>query len=101
MTTSEHAELAPMLRQMADLLTAQQADGFRVAADRRATATLDTLKTPVSEKLTTVGVFGLVALPAIGHGMASAIVEMLETWRRVALDRLKGELKSERKPLPL
>ena len=67
MTTSENAELAGKLRQMADLIAAQKADGFRVTAYRRAAATLETLATPVSELLAAEGPPGLVALPAIGR----------------------------------
>ena len=95
MTTSENAELAGKLRQMADLIAGQHADGFLVTAYRRAAATLETLSAPVSEILAAEGLPGLVALPAIGRGIASAIVEMLETGRWAALDRLTGELEPE------
>lgn len=95
MTVSENVELAAKLRQMADLLAAQQADGFRVAAYRRAAATLDTLATPAHELLVAEGAAGLVALPAIGRGIASAIAEMLDTGQWAALDRLTGQLEPD------
>ncbi len=95
MTTSENAELANRLRQMAELLSVQQADGFRVSAYRRAADTLESLSTPVSELLATKGTSGLVELPAIGRGIAAAIVEILETGSWAALDRLTGELDPE------
>jgi DNA polymerase (family X) len=95
MTTSENAGLAAKLRQMADLLAVQQADGFRVTAYRRAAATLETLSAPVSELLAAEGPPGLVALPTIGRGIASAIIEMLDTGQWAALDRLTGKLEPE------
>ena len=95
MTTSQNAELAAKLRQMADLLAVQQADGFRVTAYRRAAATLERLATPVSELLAAEGSPGLVALPAIGRGIASAIIEILDTGRWSAHDRLTGEPEPE------
>lgn len=95
MIIQENIELATKLRQMADLLAAQRADGFRIAAYRRAAETIDTLETPVAELLARDGPSGLVALPAIGRGIASAIVEMLDTGRWAALDRLTGELEPE------
>ena len=95
MTVLENADLAAKLRQMADLLAAQQADGFRVAAYRRAAATLDTLATPAHELLVAEGAAGLVALPAIGRGIASAIAEMLDTGQWAALDRLTGQLEPD------
>lgn len=95
MTVSENTELAAKLRQMADLLAAQQADGFRVAAYWRAAATLDRLATPVHELLAAEGTAGLVTLPAIGRGIASAIAEMLDTGQWAALDRLTGQLEPD------
>jgi DNA polymerase (family X) len=96
MIVLENDELAVKLRQMADLLEAQEDDGFRVMAYRRAAATLESLTTPVRELLATEGPAGLVALPAIGRGIASAIAELLDTGRWAALDRLAGQLEPER-----
>lgn len=95
MAVPQNTELAAKLRQMADLLEVQHENGFRVTAYRRAAATLDELATPVNEILAAEGPAGLVALPAIGRGIASAIIEMLDTGRWAALERLAGELEPE------
>ena len=90
-----NVSLAAKLREMADLLSAQNADGFRVAAYRRAAETLDHLATPVTDIIDKEGLEGLIRLPAIGRGIASAIVEMVETGRWSAHDRLLGVLEPE------
>jgi len=41
--------IAAMLREMADLLEQQEADGFRTAAYRQAAQTIDALEMPVEE----------------------------------------------------
>ena len=92
----ENADLALKFREMADLLAAQEADRFRIAAFRRAAATLDELDKSVSEILAEGGTPALVALPGIGRGIAAALVELLETGQWSALDRLSGALEPER-----
>ncbi len=91
----ENALLAAKLREMADLLDAQSDDGFRVRAYRRAAGTLESLDRPVRDLLADAGLDGLVALPGIGRGIASAISEMLDTGRWIALDRLTGTVETE------
>ena len=61
-TRTENADLAGKLREMADLLAAQQADGFRIAANRRAAAKLEEIDQPVSEILAEVGPEALLSL---------------------------------------
>ena len=95
-TRTENADLAGKLREMADLLAAQQADGFRIAAYRRAAAKLEEIDQPVSEILAEGGPEALIALPTIGSGIASALVELVETGRWSALERLTGTLEPER-----
>jgi hypothetical protein len=58
-----------------DLLAQQDADGFRVAACRRAAGVVAGLSRSVAEILATEGREGLIALPGSGGGIASA-------WRR-------------------
>ena len=94
--STENTDLAGKLREMADLLSAQQADGFRIAAYRRAAAKLEDTDQPVSEILTEGGPEALIALPTIGRGIASALVELVETGRWSALERLRGALEPER-----
>lgn len=93
---SSNAAIAGKLRQMADVLEQQQADGYRIAAYRRAAATLEDLETPVESLIHDQGLPGLVALPAIGRGIGAAIVEMVTTGRWAQLERLTGALEPER-----
>lgn len=87
--------IADKLREMADVLEQQQADGFRITAYRRAAATVESLKTSIGNIAHADGLGGLVALPAIGCGIALAIMEMLSTGRWSQLERLRGALQPE------
>ena len=87
--------LAAKLVELADLLEQQQADGFRVAAYRRAADVLQGLSTPAERLLAEGGRKALEALPAIGCGIAAAIAEMIVTGRWSQLERLRGQLDPE------
>ena len=78
--------IAGKLREMADVLEQQQADGFRVAAYRRAAATVETLTSSIEDIAHADGLSGLMALPAIGRG---------STGRWSQLERLRGSLQPE------
>jgi hypothetical protein len=93
---SENAAWAANLRELADLLEQQGEDGFRAGAYRKASETVDALKRPVSEILATEGRAGLVALPTIGWGIASALAEMVTTGGWAQLQRLRGEAVPEK-----
>lgn len=85
-------EVAELLERVAALLEAQQADGYRVRAYRRAAATCRTLDRPLDEFRSWKE---LEALPAIGKSIASAIWEYLHTGRLGLLDRLEGQVSPE------
>jgi putative hydrolase len=87
--------IAGKLREMADVLEQQEADGFRVSAYRRAAATVETLPSSIGDIAHADGLDGLMALPAIGRGIAMAIMEMLSTGRWSQLERLRGALQPE------
>lgn len=87
--------IARKLREMADLLEVQEADGFRVSAYRRAADTVDALDRPIDEIAASEGQAGLIALSGIGEGISSAILEILRTGRWSALERLTGEIDPE------
>lgn len=91
-----NSALAARLREYADLLEQQDADGFRIAAYRRAAETLDALDQPAIEVFAAQGRAGLDALPAIGPSIATALAEMLTTGRWSQLERLRGALDPER-----
>lgn len=91
-----NAPIAAKLRDMADVLEQQEASPFRVSAYRRAAATIDTLGEGVDLILAREGRDGLIALPGVGAGIATAIAEMCATGRWAQLDRLTGALEPER-----
>lgn len=85
-------DIATKLDEYADLLEQQQANRFRIAAYRRGAATLSAMAEPVSRLFQEGGVKALVALPNIGTGIASSIVELLQTGRCNRLERLRGSM---------
>lgn len=95
MTIPGNASLADKLREMADLLEVQHENGYRVAAYRRAARTLLELEKPIEEIVRDDGLKGVVALPGIGRGIGTAIIEIVTTGRWSQLDRLSGTLEPE------
>jgi hypothetical protein len=91
----ENIAIAGKLRDYADLLNAQGADGFRVRAYRRGADAVAHLDQPASKILAREGRDGLVALPSIGAGIAGVIAEITATGRWSQLERLRGELAPE------
>lgn len=87
---------ASMMRDCAELLRQQDANPFRVNAYIRAAQTLDALSADARDILRDRGVDGLVALPAIGRGLAAAIAEIARTGRLPQLDRLRGTTSPEK-----
>jgi len=93
---SFNQHVADLLRQMADLLTQQQANPYRVNAYQRAAEAIDALDEDVSEVLEREGTEGLIRLPFIGSGIAASIQEIAASGHWVRLDRLRGSLEPER-----
>lgn len=85
-----NARCADRLREAADLLEAQGANPFRVSAYRRAADTVRDLKGDLGALIEQEGLTGLDALPGIGRGIASALMEMVNTGRWTQLERLRG-----------
>ncbi|NJD32116.1 MAG: DNA-binding protein [Gammaproteobacteria bacterium] len=81
---------ADRLREAADLLEAQGANPFRVAAYRRAADTVRDLGEDISQLIAREGAAGLDALPGVGRGIASALLELNRTGRWMQLERLRG-----------
>ncbi len=92
MYMSLNAHIAMKLQEMSDLLNQQGANPFRVKAYRNAALTLAEAGQDVGEILEQQGVQGLEAMPGIGHGIAAAIVEMIDTGHWSQLERLRGSL---------
>ena len=85
-----------MLRDTAELLRQQQANPFRINAYRRAAQTLESLDTDARDILRREGPDGLMRLPFIGRGLASAIEEIALSGRLSVLERLRGAIEPER-----
>jgi hypothetical protein len=92
MSHRQNIRIAARLRQMAELLEHQGEQGFRSEAYRRAAPVIEGLDRPVDALLSEGGIEALVALPAVGRSIASAISEMVTTGHWQALDQLTGRL---------
>ena len=87
--------IAAKLREIAALLTEQQANPFRIDAYRHAADTLEALPRDVSAILDRDGIKGLIALPSIGEGIARLIYEYVATGRISRLENLQGSNQPE------
>jgi hypothetical protein len=92
MYPSPNIQIAMKLQQMAELLEQQGANPFRINAYRRASASLSELKKDLSGILEEDGLKGLIALPNVGKGIATAISEIVATGCWAQLERLRGSL---------
>ncbi len=89
---SLNEQVADKLREAADLLEQQEANPFRVGAFRHAAETVAHLESDIQAVVEDKGLDGLVTLPNIGRGIASAIFELVATGRWGRLERLRGDL---------
>jgi putative hydrolase len=92
MDLSLNQDVAGKLREAADLLEKQGANPYRGSAYRHAADTLVHSKRNLREIVEQEGMAGLTSLPHIGHGIAGAIYEILNTGRWSQLERLRGTL---------
>ena len=81
MRSPSNALLADKLREMAEVLEVQHEDGYRVAAYRRRQEHSWSSRGHVDEIVRNEGLKGVVALPGIGRGIGTAIVEIVTTGR--------------------
>jgi hypothetical protein len=87
--------IASKFGQLADILAAQDADPYRVAAYRRAADVLLALPGDVATIFERGGRGALDRIPGIGISIAGAIAEMLTTGRWSFLEHLKGSAEPE------
>ncbi|HET7204805.1 MAG TPA: helix-hairpin-helix domain-containing protein [Steroidobacteraceae bacterium] len=84
-------DFADRLREAADLLQAQGANPYRVAAYRKAADSIAGLDhAAIADLVDREGIDGLDRLPHVGRGIATAIVEMVRTGHWSQLERLRG-----------
>ena len=88
-------QIAEKLRQAADILAAQGADAFRIAAYRTAADSLRGLDADLGAVVDRGGRKALEAIPGIGASIGGAIAEMLASGRWGFLDHLKGTASPE------
>jgi putative hydrolase len=91
----KNADIARTLRQIAELLSEQQANIFRTQAYQRAAKTLEQSPENVALTIEREGHTGLLKLPGIGEGLASVIEELVRSGHCTVLDRLRGEAEPE------
>jgi hypothetical protein len=84
-----------VLGRVAELLHAQHANPFRVAAYRRAALSVRELPEPIAQLVAREGEAGLQRLPHVGRSIAGAIRELVQTGHLRALDRLEGHVAPE------
>jgi len=92
MQASLNQQIAMKLAQAADLLEQQGANPFRISAYRRASETVSRLGQDIGELAAAGGNAGLIELPNIGKGIASAIQELVTTGQWAQLERMRGTL---------
>ena len=91
-----NTEMARQFRTAAALLRAQHADHRRVTAYERGAEQLDQLTESAASIYRRQGLTGLIALPAIGRALASAIADVVEFGHWRWLERLEGDGDPER-----
>jgi hypothetical protein len=90
-----NAQIADKLLQASDILAAQGADPFRIAAYRRAADSVRALNTDLVTIAEKGGRKAIEAIPGVGASIGSAIAEMLTSGRWGFLDHLKGTASPE------
>lgn len=85
-----NVQIADKLHQAADILVAQGAIPFRIAAYRRTADTVYALNIDLATIAAKGGRDALEAVPGIGPAIAGVVAEMLATGSWAFLDHLKG-----------
>jgi hypothetical protein len=93
---NENHDIAETLDEVADLLEAQHASGFRVGAYRAAADYITQSAPTLREVHRNSGLKGLEDLPTIGTTIARAVAEILETGSLSMLERLRGAMDPEK-----
>jgi len=87
--------VARKLERVAELLQAQHANTYRIAAWRQAAEVIRACPRQMRALLDEGGVAAVESLPGIGHGIASAVRELVYTGGLGLLRRLEGEVSPE------
>lgn len=95
-TRSENRFICEKLAEVADLLSGQGADSFRVRAYREASEFVGEMPDSIRDVYEDQGAAGLVRLPTIGTSIAGAIIEILHSGDLSMIKRLRGEVDPEK-----
>jgi DNA polymerase (family X) len=87
-----NVEIARRLDEVAELLTEQRANPFRIQAYRHAADTIRKLSRSLTEIVHKEGLAGLHKLPGIGDSLARSLHTLVTTGRLPMLERLRGEV---------
>ncbi len=93
---AENLFVSEKLAEVADLLSGQGADPFRIRAFREAAEFVAGMSDDIRDVLAAQGTDGLVALPTIGTSIAGAIAELVQTGDLGMIQRLRGEVDPEK-----
>jgi hypothetical protein len=88
-------DIADALARIADLLKAQDADPYRVAAYRRGARRIDRLPTAAAAWVRSDDGHRLETLPDVGPRIAGLIREFVNTGRMALMERLEGAIEPE------
>lgn len=94
-TNLTKGDVADMLERIAGLLDVQDANVFRVRSYRQGARTIRESDADVVAMAARDDMDALVALPDIGEGLASLIIEYVTTGRSSLLDELQGQVTPE------
>jgi Holliday junction resolvasome RuvABC DNA-binding subunit len=83
--------IAARVDEVAQILSDQDANPYRVQAYRRAARTIREWHESIADLAVTKGTKGLMELPGIGENLARAIYQLATTGRLPMLERLRGE----------
>jgi DNA polymerase (family X) len=86
-----NANIAARLDEVAEILTEQNANPYRIESYRAAAQTVRNSPEPISQLVGEQGISGLMKLPGIGERLARAIHQLAKTGRLPMLERLRGE----------
>jgi len=88
----DNEEIAQVLDRIAELLDVRDDNPYRVQAYNRGAETARHTKASLTELAQAHDIDAINALPHIGQGMASTVMEHVNTGRSSLLDRLEGEV---------
>lgn len=93
---AENRFISEKLSEVADLLSGQGADPFRIRAFRDAAQFVAEMPDSLRDVFEVRGKRGLVLMPTVGESIAGAIVELLQTGELGMIRRLRGEVDPEK-----